>query len=71
MKVFVKVFPDSNKEKIEKTKEGYSIYVKEKAENNKANKRITNILAKEFNVNYKKIDIKNPKSKDKIVEIGV
>jgi len=66
----VKVKPNSKEEKIEKISEKeYIISVKEPAENNKANIRVINLLSKELNVSYKDIKIKNPKSRDKLVEI--
>jgi len=66
----VKAKPNSKEEKVEKLEDGsYVICVKEPAEDSKANIRIVNILAKELSVNHKQIRIKNPKSKEKIVEI--
>ena len=72
MIINVKVKPGSKEEKIEKIKDDkYNIDVKEDAENNKANNRVINIISKEFKVSYKKIKIKNPKSREKIVEINI
>ena len=72
MIIHVNVKPNSLDEKIEKISDGeYNINVKEKAEDNKANIRIVNILSKEFSVSFKKIKIKNPKSRKKIVEIKI
>ncbi|MBS3071892.1 DUF167 domain-containing protein [Candidatus Pacearchaeota archaeon] len=68
IKVFAK--PGSDKEEIEKISETeYKIYIKEKAEDNKANIAIIKLLSKYFKIHYKKIKIKNPRSRDKIVEI--
>lgn len=66
----VKVKPNSKEEKVEKTGENeYSISVKEPAEDNKANVRVINLLSKELKTSFKKINIKNPASREKIVEI--
>ena len=66
------VKPKSKTESIEEgfTRE-YCIRLKEKAEDEKANKKLINLLAKEFNVSFKAIKIKNPKSRNKIVEIDL
>ncbi len=72
MIIHVKVKPGAKEEIINKIDDNnYEISVREKAEDNKANVRVINILAKEFRVSYKKISIKNPKSRKKIVEIEV
>lgn len=66
----VKVKPNSREENIEKISEKeYLVWVKEPAEDNKANIRVINLLSKELNASYKNIKIKNPKSRNKIVEI--
>lgn len=66
----VKVKPGSKAEKIEKISENeYVILLKERAEDGKANQRLINILAKEFDVDFRRIKIKNPKSRNKIIEI--
>ncbi|MDP1695657.1 MAG: DUF167 domain-containing protein [archaeon] len=71
MILHVKVKPNSKEEKIEKIAEGeYIIQIKEPAEDNRANTRLINLLAKEFGVFYKQIKIKNPTSRKKIVEIS-
>jgi len=70
MIIEVRVKPNSKEEKIEKISENkYKIEVKEPAEDNKANMRIINLLAKEFGVNYKCIKIKNLASRNKLIEI--
>jgi hypothetical protein len=70
MIIKVKVKPNSKDEKIEKiSDEEYIVSVKEPAEDNKANIRLINLLSKELNVSYKDIKIKNPTSRDKIIEI--
>jgi uncharacterized protein len=70
LSIKVKVKPNSKEESIKKINEGeYEISLKEPAEDNKANVRLTNILAKEFRIDYRKIKIKNPKSRKKIIVI--
>ena len=70
MIIKIKVKPNSKEEKIEKISDGsYVLSVKEPAEDNKANIRVINLLSKELNVSFKKIKIKNPASRNKIVEI--
>jgi len=70
MIIRVKVKPNSKEEKIEKIAEGeYRIDVKEPAEDNKVNIRVINLLSKELNVSYKNIKIKNPTSRDKVIEV--
>lgn len=70
MIIKVKVKPNSMEDKLEKKgdKEYYA-EISEKAEDNKANIKLVNLLAKEFGVNFRKIKIKNPTSREKIVEI--
>lgn len=69
MIIKVKVKPGSREERIKKVGEGYEISVKERAEGGKANRKIINLLAIELGVSWKMIKIKNPKSKNKIVEV--
>jgi len=70
MIIKVKVKPNSKKEEINKVSENeYEIYVGEEAENNKANIRVVNLLAKEFDVSFRDIKIINKRSKDKLIEI--
>jgi uncharacterized protein YggU (UPF0235/DUF167 family) len=69
MIIKVKVHPNSLTERFEKTEEGFEIFVKEPAEDDKANKELVNLLSRHFGIGYRKIRIKNPKSRDKIIEI--
>ena len=72
MIVKVKVKPNSRERRIIKINdETYEVDLTEKAKDNKANKELVNLLAKEFGVSFKKIKIKNPKSREKIVEIDL
>lgn len=71
MNIKVKTRPNSLFEKLEKTGDNeYTANIREPAEDNKANKRLINLISKEFDVSFRKIKIKNPKSRDKILEIG-
>jgi len=66
----IKVKPNSKEEKIDKIDESnYIISVKEPREDNKANIRIINLLSKLLGINYKDIKIKNPTSKNKVIEV--
>lgn len=70
MLIHVKVKPNSEKEEIVELSDGeYLVYLKEAAEDGKANRRLINILAKKFGVHFSKVKIKNPKSRDKVVEV--
>ena len=70
MIIKVKVFPKSNFNKILKINNNeYSIYVKEDTKNNKANRRMINLLSKELNISFTKLKIKNMRSREKIIEI--
>lgn len=66
----VRVHPNSDGEKIEKKSDNdFEIWVKEEAEDNKANNRVVNLLSKEIGVDWRKMKIKNPKSREKIIEV--
>lgn len=68
--VKVKVKPGSAFDKVERMEDGsYLIHTKAKAIDGKANLSIIKMISKEFNVNFKNILIKNPKSRKKIIEI--
>ena len=70
MKIIVNVTPNSSKEYFEHIKDNeYLAHITEKAEDGKANNVLINLLAKKFKVNWKKINIKNPRSRKKTVEI--
>lgn len=70
MIINVKVKPNSIKNKFVKIEENeYIVEIKEPAENNRANVSLLKMLSKEFGVSYKKVKIKNPNSRKKIVEI--
>lgn len=70
MIISVKVKPGSKTEKIEKVSNvEYIVFLQERAEDGKANRRLLNLLAKEFGVNWRAIKIKNPKSRNKVIEI--
>jgi uncharacterized protein YggU (UPF0235/DUF167 family) len=70
MIINVKAKPNSKKDEINKIDEkNYEINVRAKPEDNKANISIVKLLSKYLNVSQKKIRIKNPTSRNKIVEI--
>jgi uncharacterized protein YggU (UPF0235/DUF167 family) len=70
MIIKLNVKPNSNIESIGKVSDSkYIVNVKGPAEDDRANKKVVNILAKEFGLNFRKIKIKNPTSREKIVEI--
>lgn len=70
MILYVKVKPGSSKERIERISDNeFRVELKERAQDGKANRRLINLLAKEFGVSVKDVRIKNPKSRKKIVEI--
>lgn len=70
MKIIVNVKPNAGKNKIEKIKEGeYLIKIKERAEEGKANRAVIKLLCKEFGMDFRKIEIKNPRARMKVVEI--
>lgn len=70
MIIHVKVKPNSKENKINKIDENsYEAEISEPAEDNKANIKLINLLSKYFDVSFRKIRIKNPTSREKIVEI--
>ncbi|MFA5174327.1 MAG: DUF167 domain-containing protein [Candidatus Pacearchaeota archaeon] len=71
MIIKIKVNPGKNKEKIEKVSEDeYIIDLTERAEDNKANIELFNLLKRHFNVPVKNIKIiKGKTSRKKIIEI--
>ncbi|MDP3992539.1 MAG: DUF167 domain-containing protein [Nanoarchaeota archaeon] len=67
MKIKVRVKPNSGKQEIVKTEEGYSIYLKSVPEKNRANIELIKMLEKHFKKNAR---IKSGlTSKNKIIEI--
>ena len=70
MKISVTVKLKSKQEKVEKTDNGYLVYVKEPPIENRANEAIVKLLAEYFNVSKSQVIIlKGLTSKHKIVEI--
>ena len=70
MIIKVKVKPNSQCNRLIKISDGsYFANVKEPAEANRANKALIKLLCREFGVNFKRIKIKNPSSRDKTIEI--
>ena len=70
MIIKVKVKPGTKEEKIIQKNDYLEIFLKERAEGGKANKELIKILAKHFNVSSSAVRIKNPMSREKIVEIA-
>lgn len=70
MIINVKVIPKARKEKIEREGEILKVYVKEKAEKGKANKRVLELLSEFFNVKKSQIRIvSGEKQRKKVIEI--
>jgi uncharacterized protein (TIGR00251 family) len=71
MMISIKVKPNSQKEEVARENDNYfTILVKEKAENNKANIAVIRLLSKYFRVPSSQISIKTGmKSRKKIIEI--
>ena len=70
MKLLITVKPGSRQEKVEKTENGYVVYVKEPPMEGKANKALIQLLSHHFEVSKSHITIlSGMKSKKKIVEI--
>lgn len=70
MKITVTVKPNSRRGKIEKKDNGYLVWVKEKAKENKANKELIKVLAAYFGTVKSRINIlSGVKSRQKIIEI--
>jgi len=67
MRVKIKVKPGSGKQKIEKAEEGYVVWLKERAEDNKANIELLKLMKKYLGKNIK--IIKGVRSRDKIIEV--
>ncbi len=55
MYIKVHVFPGSKRERVVKKDKSYEIYVKEKAEMNRANNRVREVIAELFNVSKNNI----------------
>jgi uncharacterized protein YggU (UPF0235/DUF167 family) len=72
MIICIKVKPNSKENKLVKINEReYYAEIEEKAEDNRANIELIRLLSRELGVSQNKIKIKNPKSREKLVEIDV
>ncbi len=70
MIINIKTKPNSSQPKLEKISDNeYKAYIKSPPENNKANIELINLLSREFKIPVSNIKIKNPKSKNKVIEI--
>jgi uncharacterized protein len=70
MKINVCIKPNSKHPKVEKTADGYTVFVSERPVDNKANKALIESLSCHFELPKSRISIVSGlKSKNKIVEI--
>ena len=70
MKIFVRVRPNAREERVDKIGDILTVYVKEPPKENKANRRLINLLSEYFKVPKSQIFIvSGMKSKQKIIEI--
>ena len=70
MQIRVKVFPAAKKERVIEDNSRLTIYVREQAVNNMANKRVCRIIADRFNVDVKSTHIvTGHRSQNKLIEI--
>ena len=68
MIINVKVKPNSGKQEVERiSSEEYKVYVKSKAENNKANLEVVKLLEKHFKMDVK--ILRGKISRNKVVEV--
>jgi uncharacterized protein YggU (UPF0235/DUF167 family) len=71
VKINVRIKPRSKRPKVEKTEDGYTVYVSEPPVENKANKALLESLSEHLGVPKSRLSIVSGlKSKNKIVEIG-
>ena len=70
MIIKVKVKPNAEEDRmIQIDEHNYEISVKAKPQDNDANIAVIKMISKHFNITHKKIKIKNPTSRNKIIEI--
>ncbi|MBS3081860.1 DUF167 domain-containing protein [Candidatus Pacearchaeota archaeon] len=70
MIIYVNVKQGSSKNEVKKLSgDTYLVSTTARAESGKANAAVIKMIAKEFKVSFKKIFIKNSKSRKKIIEI--
>ena len=71
MKIFIRAYPNANKERIEKIDENhYSVWVKEPPVKGKANQAIINVLAEYFKIASSRVKIVSGyASRQKTIEI--
>ena len=71
MLVKVRVSPGARREKVEKTKEGFAVSVREEAQDNAANERVREIVARECRVPLSAVRLmKGHRSPSKTFAIG-
>lgn len=70
MKINVRIKPNARRSKVEKTEQGYTVYVNEPPIENRANIALVESLSDHFDVPKSRIKIvAGLKSKNKVVEI--
>jgi hypothetical protein len=70
MKINVRIKPNSKHPKVEKTEDGYTVFVSERPVENKANKALIESLSSYFDVPKSRITIVSGlKSKNKVVDV--
>ncbi len=69
MIIKIKVFPNSPEERIEDLDGSLNIYVKARAENNKANLAVIKLLSKYYKKSVKEIRLKALSSRVKYAEV--
>ena len=65
----IKVHPNYIEDKIERTDEGFIVYVKDKAEKNKANIKVIKLFSKYLNKTPAKLVLKGLHSKNKFLQV--
>jgi len=71
MTIKVKVIPRARKEKIEEVENVFKVYIHEPAIENRANKRLIEMIAEHFKVKKYNINIiKGLKNREKTIEIA-
>jgi len=71
MLINVRVIPRAKKIRVDNFKDGLKVYISEPALEDRANKKLVQVLAKHFNTKKYNITIvKGEKQRDKVVEIS-
>ncbi len=71
MKIAVKVKPNARQSRVEVSESGYTVYVTEPPQDNKANKAVIKMLSGYLKVAKSRITIvRGAKSREKLIEIN-